>query len=100
MFQSSPKSRSGGYECQRRHAAGESSSQRISRQPRGQLEASRLAQRKSKSFASLGMTIRVYFRRFFQQTAKNLASREWLVRVEVSSKSVRGAFIKGMPKRG
>jgi hypothetical protein len=43
---------------------------------------------------------RVTFQKLFQRTAKNLASRDWLVKVEVSSKSVRKLFIKSMPKRG
>src|SRR5260370_26965652 len=40
------------------------------------------------------------FHKYFQHIAKNLASGWRLVRVEGSSKSVRGPFIKSMPKRG
>src|SRR5437879_13345002 len=43
---------------------------------------------------SLGMTIKGTFHKYFEQIAKNLASGWPLVRVEVSSKSVRGPSIK------
>jgi len=86
--------------CQDRHADAESKSRRISWQPKGAREARRLVQTGSRFLASFGMTINGPFHKYFQHIAKNLASGWQLVRVEGSSKSVRGPFIKSMPKRG
>jgi hypothetical protein len=47
-----------------------------------------------------GEVTKVSFHKYFQQIAKNLASGWQLVIVEVSGKSVRGPFVKSMPKRG
>jgi len=46
----------------------------------------------SRFLASFGMTINGPFHKYFQHIAKNLASGWQLVRVEGSSKSVRGPF--------
>src|SRR6267154_1947238 len=94
----SPDQRS--YHCQDRQADAGSKSQRISRQPTVVRKARRLAQTGSRSLASLGMKINGPVHKYFQQTAKNLASGGRLVRVEVSSKSEDKPFIKSMPKRG
>jgi hypothetical protein len=40
------------------------------------------------------------FQKFFQETAKNLASRDWLVRVEVPSKSMNEPFDQRRLKKG